>query len=515
MQIEARPYFIFLCCCSILYVVIFSLMKDLSVLSHHSYFDYAIYLVYFNSFVQGKGLITYFHETVVPGSSGHWLANHFTPLIYIFAFAFKVFPSFRMVNWLHTVFLGSSPIILYVFSHRFIGKFGAFCISLALLFNPTFQYTTLYEFDFLRFIIPSGILMLGFCLRDYPAIYIILSLFIVLLMREDAAFFAFGIGVFMFFFQKKRRILGFAVIVVSILYLLIVLHIIMPYFRGEKIGNDAHVAAYMFYEFGRTPGEIIKNIFLSPIAFFKHIFHPLKLINWYMYFLPYAFVPYVLVISLPTLIFLSYSGSIKYISYMLYYVSPILVVVTWATVTGLHKVSNICQSKGWFKKWLKNTPSIERLSFAVLAASMISSIYFGPSPISLQFWFRNFKVAPLHSLTFYKDRYKPSLHDEIIHKAAKMIPEDASVMAEFFLLTEVYKNKEIRCFPLYYIFEDLESIFNVDYIFIDKKHPMKAKSSGGPFKAENELYYIWIENRPNVFEQIFYEDGVFLFKRRH
>jgi len=360
--------------------------------------------------------------------------------------------------------------------------------------------------------------MLGYVLGGYPAIYIILSLFIVLLIREDAAFLAFGIGIFMFFFQKKRRIMGFAIMVVSILYLLTVLQVIMPYFRGEKTVMDAHVAAYMFYEFGRTPGEILKNIFLSPIIFLKHIFHPMKLINWFMYFLPYAFVPFaavnVLVIALPLLIFLSYSGSIKYISYMLYYVSPILVVVTWATVIGLYKTQNICKSKEWFKKWWEKPPSIERLSFAVLAASIICSIYFGPSPISLQFWFSDFKVAPLHSTTFYRERYIPKQHDEIIQRAAKMIPEDVSVMAEFFLLTDVYKNREIRCFPIYYIFEDLESIFNVDYIFIDKSHPMKAKSSGGPFKADNELYYLWIENRPDTYEKVFSEDGVILYKNK-
>ncbi len=312
--------------------------------------------------------------------------------------------------------------------------------------------------------------------------------------------------------------MGFVIIMVSILYLFTVLKVIMPYFRGEKAAVDAHVAAYMFYGFGRTSGEILKNIFLSPILFLKHIFHPLKLINWFMYVLPYAFVPFaavgVLVIALPLLIFLSYSSSIKYISYMLYYVSPILVVVTWATVIGLYKAQNISENKEWIKKWLKKPPSIERLSFAVLAASMICSIYFGPSPISLQFWFRDFKVAPLHSNTFYRDRYIPTLHDEIIQRAAKMIPEDASVMAEFFLLTDVYKNREIRCFPIYYIFEDLESIFNVDYIFIDKSHPMKAKSSGGPFKADNELYYLWIENRPDTYEKVFSEDGVILYKNK-
>jgi uncharacterized membrane protein len=511
------PYFFLLCFLTTAYTVVFSIMKDLSVLSHHSYFDYAIFLEYFNNFAQGKGLISSVHETVVPGSSSHWFANHFTPIIYLFAFIYKIFPTFHTVNWLQTILMAISPLILYSLSRRFLGVFGSFCIALALLLNPTFQYITLYELDYLRFVIPVGILALGFSLGNYSILCIILSSLAVLLIREDAGLMVLGIGAFVFLFRKDRRMLGVVLMVMAIAYIVIILQEVMPLFRSVR--KDTHAPAYWLYEFGgNTPYEFVKNMLLNPSIFFTRLFHPLKLFNWVMYILPFVFVPLagidVFVVMLPTLTLLSYGCSVKLTSYFLYYVAPILVVMVWATIVGIPRLVRFTSEEERLKKWLRYCPpSIERISLAVLIGSIACSVYFGPSPISIQFWFKDFSLAPLHSTTFYIDRYRPNSHDDIVRKVAKMIPAEASVSAEFFLFADVYKNSKIRIFPLIeysdYAFED------VDYIFIDKAHPRKKSSAGGPFKANNEFYYKWIADNPNVFELLYSEDGVFLFKRRH
>jgi len=41
---------------------------------------------------------------------------------------------------------------------------------------------------------------------------------------------------------------------------------------------------------------------------------------------------------------------------------------------------------------------------------------------------------------------------------------------------------------------------------------MKISSADGTFKVNNEIYYRWIENRPQVFELIFAEGGVLYIK---
>ncbi len=504
---DRKSYLWILISIVIVWIIAFALMKDLTVLSHHSYYDFAVFLEYFHNFAQGKGLMSTIQGTTIPGNS-HWFSNHFTPIIFFFAFAYKVLPSFHTINWLQTILMAISPLILYFLSRRFLDAFGAFCIALALLFNPTFQYITLYEFEYLRFVIPVGILALSITIKKSHYMAVILSSLAVLLIREDAALMVFGMGIFVFVFQKDRRWLGVALMAIATIYLFCVLRIIMPMFRGT--GNSIHVAAYWFGEFGKTPLEIMKTILVNPANFLAYLFHPFKLINWIMFFLPFSFVPLmgadILVMMLPTLALLSFSGSMTHTSYFLYYVAPILVVLVWSTIVGIPRLVRVSHEKERLKKWFRRyPPSVERISFAVLIGSVACSIYFGPSPISIQFWFRDFSLAPFHSTTFNIDRYRPTSHDEIARKAASMIPVSASVSAEFFLLVDVYRNREIRVFP---------SIEGVDYIFIDKLHPRKTRSSGGPFKENNQFYYEWIENRPDVFERIFAEDGVFLYKRR-
>jgi hypothetical protein len=161
---------------------------------------------------------------------------------------------------------------------------------------------------------------------------------------------------------------------------------------------------------------------------------------------------------------------------------------------------------GWLKRY---PPSVERISFAVLVGSVACSIYFGPSPIAIQFWFRDFSLAPFRTTTFYIDRYRPTSHDDVARRVAAMIPEKASVSAEQFLLVDVYKSHTIKVFPW---------IEGVDYVFIDKSNLRKTgigvPGSWGGLRKNPQFYYDWVEKRPDVFELVHTEDGVCLFKRR-
>lgn len=497
---------------TLLWVITFALMKDLSVLSHHSYFDFAVFLEYFENFALGKGLVSNIQGNAIPGNS-HWFSNHFTPLSYLFAVAYKIWPSFHTVNWLQTILLATSPVILFLLSRRFLGVFGAFCISFALLLNPTFQYITLYEFEYLRFIIPLGILALGITLGGYPILFVFLSSFAVLLIREDAALMVFGLGVFIFLFQKKRRLAGLAIMAMSIIYFLVVLEVIMPFFREP--GGNLHVAIGSFQTFGKTLPEILKNILLNPVNFLIYFFHPFKTFNWVMLVLPFSFLSIaganVLVILLPTLMFLSFSDSVTHSSYFFYYVAPVLPVVAWSAVVGIPRMEMYLSNKERLVKWVHRCPpSVERISFAVLMGSLVCSIYFGPSPISIQYWSKGFVLAPFRTNTFYVDRYRPTSHDEIVRKVATLVPKVASVSIEQFLAVDVFRSKNIKVFPV---------IENVDYIFIDKANPLKTGIGNVPgswigLRKNPQFYYNWVEKRPDIFELVYSEDGVFLYKRK-
>jgi uncharacterized membrane protein len=512
--LQLRPLFLSVVVgLSITYVVVFSLMKDLTVLSHHSYLDYAVFLEYFNNYATGRGMHASIQENAIQGTA-HWFSVHFTPLYYPFSFLFKLLPSFHTINWSQTVFLASSSVVLYLLAKARVGAFSALCLSLALLLNPTLQYITLYEFEYLRFVIPLGVLAVGLVLLRAHWSVIVLASLGVLLVREDASLLILGLGIFIIFFQKDRRLLGAGLVILSVAYLLIIVKVVMPLF--QEPGSSDHVAAYWFYEFGKTPLEIMCNIALQPVRFLEHLFHPYKLINYPMFILPFSFIPLVsletLVIMLPSFALLSFSGAVTHISYFLYYVSPIIVVVVWAAVLGVPRLNKYLSEHRVRFSLLRHLPqpTIERISFSVLTGSLACSIYFGPSPLSIQFWNRDFTLAPFRTNTFYKARYIPTAHDDVVRKVAATIPTDAAVSAEHFLLVDVYKNRMIKVFP---------SIEGVDYIFIDKSNPIKTGGGSIPgswdgLRRNPQFYYDWVEKRPDVFERIYDEDGVFLFKRQ-
>jgi len=486
---------------SLLYFITFSVLKDLTVLSHHSYMDFAAFIEMFKNCSNGRGLICSMQDSLVQGT-GNWLSVHFTPLAYLFSFLFWIWPSFHTINWAQTFFLALSPVSLYLMARSKISAFSAMCLSLALLLNPTFQYITLYEFEYLRFIIPIGILALGIILATDSAGTILLACLPILLIREDAVFFVFGIGLYLLLVQRKRSI-GAFVMVVSVLYLIVIVQFVMPSFRGA--GNYAHVAAGSFSAFGTSVPDIIGNIFQQPLKFLVHLLHPYKSVNYFMLLLPFIFVPLfsitILLIAMPTAMMLSFGG-VTFNSYFLYYVSPILVVVAWAAVIGTKNVVRWVNRKARLRDILaRHHPiTVDRVAFSVLCGAVACSVYFGPSPLSIQFWNKDFSLAPFRTTTFYRDRYRPTSHDAAMRKIAQLIPDEASISTEQVLLHDVYRCKSIYVFP---------NIEKADYVLIDKKNPRKAYISDNP-----QRYYDWVEKRPDVFELIKSEDGLQLYHRR-
>lgn len=486
----------------IIYVIVFSIMKDLTVLSHNSYFDFAVYLEIFNNFANGKGLFTSMQENCV-GGTGNWLSAHFTPFAYIYGYLFKIWPSFHMVNWSMTVFLSSSALILYLLAKKEIGNFCAFCISVTLLLNPTFQYITLYEFEFLRFIIPIGIITIGMVILNASGLWIITFCFLSLLVREDVAMFVIGIGIYIYII-KKRRMLGAFIISSAIIYFILIVNYVMPSLRLG--GNGIHVAAASFQYFGSNLQELFLNILHHPVKFLAYIDPGYKIVNIIMYMLPFSFVPAVsldvLIICLPLFLFLSFGVHMTYISYFIYYISPIIATLAWATTLGFQRISNYVNESLKFAKYLHLTFPItkEKIAFAVLCGSFACSIYFGPSPISIQFWNRDFILAPFRTTTFYISRYRYSPHDELLRKAAMLIPENASVAAEEFLLNDVYKCRSIKTF-------NSDSAEGVDYIFLDKSRAFGIRKGNDP------RYYDCINSGPDIFDEIYSNDGIYLYRK--
>jgi uncharacterized membrane protein len=432
--------------------------------------------------------------------------------MYALAVPFKLWPYSETLMIMNYLIMASSIIPLYKLA-TFCRKdkdarFGLFMAAL-LLWYPTFQYTTLYEFEVLRFSIPIILWMLYFWEKKNTVLYFIFVLLAVL-VREEVGLTIMMFGIYVFLF-KKRRFVGGTTIIIGLTAFIIITQIVMPFFRTET--NYEYVAVSSFSELGKTPIEVIKTFISNPLKVLSTIFQPIKAANAFMLFLPLLFIsllsPKILICTLANFGILLLSSSVTHFSYMMYYLSPSIPFIFYAFIKAWPKLLNILESleKKRLYNQRGNVNSAAMLS--VLSGMIVVNIFFGPSPISLQFWFRNLRPAPFATQNFHYSAYKITDHHRKIEEFTRPIPDSAIVSAEHFFAPRLFTKKAIMRFPQ---LECPEPHYKADYVLIDKKNPVKTR---GSLRNNPQYYYDFVENDPKNWKLIKSEDGYFLYQRNN
>ncbi|MBC8488015.1 MAG: DUF2079 domain-containing protein [Bacteroidetes bacterium] len=491
---------------SSIYMVIAQVLKYYSL---HFYIDFSHWTAILHNIVTSGKPTNLSVELMVPGGLNYF-SVHFVPFLYVLAVPFKLWPYSETLIIMNYLVMASSIIPLYKLAlscHKDKkARFGLFVAAL-LLWYPTFQYTVLYEFEVLRFSIPIILWMLYFWEKKNTVLYFLFALLAVL-VREEVGLTIMMFGVYVFLFEK-RRLVGGMTIFIGLAAFIIITQIVMPFFRTEA--NYEYVAASSFSAFGNTPAEVAKTIISHPWQLFSTIFQPIKVANLFMLFLPLLFIsllaPLILTSTLANFGILLLSSSVTHCSYMLYYVSPSIPFIFYAFIKGWPRLLNILENlnnQGLHNR-KGNVDSAAMLS--VLCGMLVANVFFGPSPISLQFWFRYLKPAPFKTQNFHASVYKITDHHRKVEEFTKLIPDSAIISAEHFFAPRLFKKKGIMRFPQ---LESLDPYFKADYVLIDKKNPVKTR---GSLRDNPQYYYDFVEKDPNNWELVKSEDGYFLFQR--
>lgn len=494
------------------YIIVAQYLKYLS---FHFYVDFSHWAqILYNISISGRP-VSLSVELMVPGTI-NYLSVHFVPLIYFLAIPFKLWPYNETLIGLNFLLMISAVIPLYKFALICYQdkRFALFC-ALLLLWYPTFQYTILYEFEMLRFSIPIILWMLYFWQKRKMIGYYFFVLLAVL-VREEVGLTIMMFGLYLIFIEKQRPT-GVISALIGLGAFFSITKMVMPALRTT--GSPEHIAAAWFYAFGRTPGEVIGNIILRPGLTLSTIFEPVKLANVFMLFLPLLFIPLfaptVLISTLANLGVGILSGSITHVSYMLYYLSPSIPFVFFAFIKGWPRLLT------WLKNWMYKRNSGQSVDLnsaamaAVLSGLLAANVFFGPSPISLQFWFKDIKPAPFRTQNFHYSVYKITEHHRRAEEFYKLIPNTAVVSAEQFLTPRLYKKRGIMVFPQ---IESLDGKIKADYVFIDKKNPIKTGVATVPgswdgLRQNPQYYYDLIEKDLENWKLVKSEDGYFLYQR--
>ncbi len=495
------------------YILIFQLLK---LYTFKYYADFAVWLELFSKIIDGRGVISSLHQTSLGfGDTRNYLALHFVPLIYILAiplYVLKNYPEYLIV--LQTLILVSSVIPIYLFARdTFSNKKIGYLFASAFLFFPTLHYINLYDFEFLRISIPLLLFSFYFLYKKKYTIYYVFFI-LSILVREEVALTTFLFGFYILFVGKEKRI-GISTSVISILYFLVVIKIIMPYFAGNSNSIHHHLAFGNFSYMGNSPSQIVMYIISHPLTIISNLLNKIKIANFLMYVLPLLFTPFfspsIFLISTGNLFFNFLSISISHYSYILYYLSPSIPFLFLSATKGVKNISDrgypFLKARNIYLSKIDNNKFTYAIVSSIFVACVSSNIFFGPSPLSIQFWNRDYKLAPYKTHNFHYSQYIPTEHHKKAFQFFPLIPDDAIVSAEHFFLPYLYKKKILMQFP---IFE------GADYVLIDKTHPVKFGTIDvDPIEARKnpQKYYDLVEKDTKNWELIKEEDGIFLYKK--
>lgn len=463
--------------------------------SLHFYVDFSHWIQILQNIAKTWRPESLSHEIIRSGTLNYF-SVHFVPFIYLFSIPFKLFPHPVTLIALNIFLMISSAIPLYKLSVLRAGnrRFALFMAAL-LLWYPTFQYITLYEFEMLRFSIPLVLWMLYFWEKKRTALYFLFAALAVL-VREEVGLTVAMFGLYALFFERKK-IKGIATAILGFGGFFVITQIVMPFFSTAE--NFQHVAAAgSFSQFGGTPIEMIKGIMTHPKLLLAAIMHPVKFANIGMLFLPLLFIP--LLASAALIGLLANIGvglvsdSLVHTSYMLYYVAPSVPFIFYAFLKAWPKVIARFNERGAMS--------------ALLAAVFVSNIFFGPSPISLQFWFKNIQPAPFRTQNFHYSVYHVTAHQRKAEQFVSMIPNDAVVSAQQFLHPRLFTKRGAMIFPQ---LTSNDGSVTAAYVFLDTTNN-DLSSQSPAFVTPEEMDFVFRDNAQ--WEHVASDDGYVLYKRK-
>ena len=486
---------------SFAYVPVLQILKFYTM---HMYVDFSHWEEILWNVIQSGLPLSLSSEFIYAGTENYF-STHFVPLLYLLAAPFKIWPYGETLIIMNYLILASSIIPLWKLSrHLGFDKSMSLIWLVIFLWNVTFQYIAIYEFEMLRFSIPVFLWIL-YLLEKRKWILFYVLLIMVLLIREDISLTVLMFGIYLCYYLKDLRH-GIPIVIVSTIYFFIVTQLVMPALStGEKM---AHLNLFMYF-----------TKLSDPVEFFINIFHPIKLANIFMIFLPLLFFPLfgwrILTCCLAVFGVGMLSASFTHLSYMLYYVSASLPFLYYALLKGWP------QLLAFFKRFPGVSPDNLILGKAIqsmlVTSTIVTSIIFGPSPISLQFWFKDVRPYPFRTQRHHYSDFEIKEHHRIVHDFLNLIQNDAIVSAEQFFAPHLFKKKATMVFPQL-ISQD--GSIEADYVLIDKFNPLKTGSNNVPdswkgLRENPNKYYDIVENNPTKWKLLKKDDGIYLFKRKY
>jgi len=471
-----------------LYCAVFGTMSILRYLSFHTaFFDLGIYdHAIWN--IAERGDLSYLA----------W--GHFRPIVGIYSFFYRLFPSAITLLSLQTITIGLSAVPLYYVAKMKLGHgfYALLIVIIYFLYSPL-EYNNLFDFHTDHLLILLMFLAFYFLEKNKP-----LPFFLVCLpgffLKEPLILTVSMMGLYALI-RYRRYKSGALVFVGGFLFFFLVVDVIMPRLSGIAPGTGFERS---FSYLGNNVFEIMKTLLLHPGIIVEEISN-----IWKMGYLTFLFVPLLLIPllsplsllpALPALAIslLSHWRTHYWIQYQ--YTASLIAPIFVALIYGLRFLS---ERKGHLRMWLRKHLRVDlykdhflRTSlFTILIVSIYYNITLSPSPISVFFWRRIMR-------DYYKTTYVITERDKVLDDAIrKFIPQEASVTSQ-----NTVNNSYLAHRAEYHSF--VRGTAKTDYVVLDQKRASFIRDE--TYKREYEKKF---KKLSEGYEIVFSYDGIYIFER--
>src|SRR5438552_507383 len=399
---------------------------------------------------QGVWLLSRFRDPFVTLRGLRLFGHHADPILLLLApfYWLGAGPIFLLVVQVIAQAMGA--LALYLLARDLLhSKWAGVGIATAFCLNPTNQWLT-WEFFHPDAVAIGPLLFAYWAARTKRWGFFIVAGALALLCKEDVALSLVVLGILIALRGDRRR--GIVTAVISAAWFLFATRVWIP--------SQNHIGPFyegLFGDLGKTPTEVVVNSVRHPtLSWRRASAGPAQ--SWYWKMLaPWALLPLLdlrtLVFAAP-MIFVDVMSSFPYTrGYMFHYSAIVLVAVAVATVEAIAWISRRARLPSSTRNGLVNV---------VLVAALLSSIAWGPSPLSRQY---HRGIWPLHA-----DPRTP-----VKNAAISVLPSSASVSAAYDIVPHITHREKVYEFPVPWCNinwgvhgEHLDNPDNVQWLLLDR-----------------------------------------------
>lgn len=403
------------------------------------------------------------------------LSGHADFMLILLSPLYLIWPHPKMLLLIQTLILALGAVFVFLIAKELLkNKNLALIFGFLFLMNPAIQFTNLYDFHAVTIATTTLLASFYFFLKKK---YFLLVIFLILsaIAKEQVWIITSIFGFFLLFKKtKKLKLLGAAIILFSLIIFTYLIWYAIP-----KNSGGQHFALAYYSDFGNSPTEVIKTVFLSPQKVISTIFEVNQLGYLKQIFIPLGFLslisPVYLIFTIPDLLInlLSNNSQLHQIYYQ--YTSTITPFIFISAIFTVRKILK------WF-------PKIPRFYIAIylLIFTLFSAYSFGPLP--------GVKSPNIDMFT------KPQSNKEIIENFLSRIPEKYTVAATNNLGSHLSHRQRVSTIP--------QGIDNADVILFLLNDGFAQPS----LNAQKEMINNLKHNRNYI--KVFERDDFVVFKKQ-